>query len=76
MMQSLSENVSNGKIPCPDCKMCQGCSESRCAACRAQSPKRMGTKLSIREQIALFNSINPGLQAGTCKCRFDSGQKS
>jgi hypothetical protein len=45
--------------------MCQGCSDSRCAACcgalaSADRPK----KLSMAEQIALFNSLNPELGAG------------
>lgn len=46
------------KHPCPDCSMCQGCSESRCKACRRVSQNRLVRKLSIQEQIELFNSRN------------------
>jgi hypothetical protein len=61
MKQSLSDNQSPRKHPCPDCKMCQGCSQSRCKSCRAQRPQRR--RLSLQDQIALFNSLNPGLDS-------------
>ena len=41
--------------------MCQGCSESRCYACRSQKERGGAHKLSIQEQIALFDKLNPGL---------------
>ncbi len=48
---------------CPDCHFCQGCSETRCQACR--HVKRLDTgregassKLSLTEQIALYERIN------------------
>ena len=56
------------KHPCPDCKMCQGCSESRCRVCRSERKSTGRPKLSISDQIALFDRLNPGLQA-TCRCR-------
>jgi len=45
------------KHPCPDCTFCQWCSDDRCALClRADSCCRK--KLSIAEQIALYDEIN------------------
>ena len=44
------------KHPCPDCKMCQGCAESRCNLCRDQDGR--GPHLSFVEQIALYERIN------------------
>lgn len=44
------------KHPCPDCRQCQFCSESRCNVCRGQ--KTRPPKLSISEQIALYEKIN------------------
>jgi hypothetical protein len=49
------------KYPCKDCHFCQFCSDARCQSCRS---KRGGTggasgcKLSIKEQIALFEQLN------------------
>ncbi len=57
------------KHPCADCKMCQGCSESRCGSCRLRrNDGRSGRRLSISEQIALFNRINPELEGPPCEC--------
>jgi len=42
--------------PCPDCRMCQGCSETRCHVCRGLGPPE--EHLSIAEQIALYERIN------------------
>lgn len=70
MMQSTKNNNKN---PCPDCKMCQNCSDSRCTACRGDGPPK--GKLSIQEQIALYNKLNPGLTCGSacgCRCLRDS----
>lgn len=38
--------------------MCQGCSETRCRACRAGKSTRVKLKLSVEEQIALYNDLN------------------
>lgn len=49
------------KHPCSDCHFCQGCSESRCQACRGGKNRCQGQparKLSIREQICLYEDIN------------------
>ncbi len=53
------------KHQCPDCHFCQGCSESRCQACRgcrAGDPGPSGRKLSLREQICLYEAINRGME--------------
>ena len=45
------------KHPCPDCHACQWCSEERCRLClKASSGCRK--KLSMAEQIALYESLN------------------
>ena len=49
-------NECNKKLPCPDCKFCQWCSDDRCRMCRGE--KNRGRKLSIAEQIALYEEIN------------------
>jgi hypothetical protein len=47
------------KHPCPDCTCCQWCSDDRCRLClnRKNCGRR---KLSIAEQIALYESLNRG----------------
>jgi len=47
---------SDKKRPCADCKFCQWCSDDRCRICRGE--KGCGKKLSISEQIALYEKIN------------------
>jgi hypothetical protein len=45
------------KHPCPDCRLCQWCSDSRCSTClRTDKPCRR--KLSMAEQIALYEQLN------------------
>lgn len=44
------------KHPCPDCKMCQWCSDDRCRLCLKSGTCRK--KLSMAEQIALFERLN------------------
>lgn len=44
------------KNPCPDCRCCQWCSDDRCRLCLAE--KRPRRKLSLEEQIALYESVN------------------
>jgi hypothetical protein len=48
---------SSKKKRCPDCNYCQGCSQDRCRLCRT-SKKTVSKKLSIAEQIALYERIN------------------
>ncbi len=43
------------KHPCPDCKMCQWCSDDRCRLCLKTG---CGKKMSIAEQIALYEKLN------------------
>ena len=43
------------KHPCPDCKMCQWCSDDRCRLCLRTGCKK---KLSMAEQIELFEKMN------------------
>jgi hypothetical protein len=51
------------KHPCKDCSFCQFCSEARCASCRHLPPT--APKLSIAEQIALYERLNgPDRAAG------------
>ena len=45
------------KHPCPDCRMCQWCSDDRCRMC-LRSGTGCKKKLSIFEQIALFERLN------------------
>jgi hypothetical protein len=49
------------KYPCKDCHFCQHCSDARCHACRdskRSGGRGCGPKLSIREQIAVYEEIN------------------
>ncbi len=45
------------KHPCPDCKMCQWCSDDRCRLC-LRSGTGCRKKLSMAEQIELFERLN------------------
>lgn len=45
------------KHPCPDCKCCQACAETRCRLCRGDGGCA-ADKLSLAEQIALYDRIN------------------
>ncbi len=45
------------KHPCPDCRMCQWCSDDRCRLC-LRSGAGCRKKLSMAEQIALFEQLN------------------
>lgn len=56
-----SGKESGKKHPCPDCHFCQQCGDSRCRRCReAREPGKVpaGCKLSLREQVKLFDEIN------------------
>jgi hypothetical protein len=56
------KDPSGKKHPCPDCHFCQGCSDARCHACRGDKNRQCQTrqcrKLSLREQIALYERVN------------------
>jgi hypothetical protein len=49
------------KHPCPDCCFCQFCAETRCLTCMSERNRGKATackKLSLREQILLFEKVN------------------
>jgi hypothetical protein len=48
------------KHTCPDCLVCQSCSEIRCQTCMSNSKQR-SIPMSIQEQIDLYNKRNDGL---------------
>ncbi|MDD2581850.1 MAG: hypothetical protein PHR66_07650 [Desulfuromonadaceae bacterium] len=49
------------KRPCPDCTCCQWCSDERCRICLNREGCRRRNKLSMTEQIALYDFLNrPG----------------
>ncbi len=52
----VAKKESNKKNPCPDCAFCQLCSESRCNVCK--NNRKNIKKLSLGEQIELYNRIN------------------
>lgn len=45
------------KHPCPDCTFCQWCGDDRCRLCRGMCA-RPRTKLSLAEQVALYEAVN------------------
>jgi len=47
---------SPGRQVCPDCRMCQGCSPTRCQACRKGADRPI--KRSFSEQIKRYEEIN------------------
>ncbi|MFZ3209757.1 MAG: hypothetical protein WA140_13155 [Geobacteraceae bacterium] len=53
---------SEKKHPCPDCHFCQWCSDDRCRLCRGERVCRR--KLSLQEQIALYEAVNRDAGAG------------
>jgi len=54
--------MNEKKHPCPDCSFCQWCSDDRCALClRTDSSCRK--KLSVAEQIALYETVNRKVEA-------------
>ena len=52
------------KHPCPDCRVCQLCSDDRCRLC-LRTDGGCRKKLSLAEQIALYEQIN---QSPTHNC--------
>ena len=47
------------KHTCPDCFSCQWCSDERCRLCLGQACCRRRRKLSVSEQIELYESLKP-----------------
>jgi hypothetical protein len=52
------ENENPKKHPCADCRFCQFCGDDRCHLCLGCG--QAGKKLSMEEQIALYESLNRG----------------
>lgn len=48
------------KHPCPDCEMCQWCSDDRCRLCLRDRQCCRQKRLSLAEQIALYERLNRG----------------
>jgi len=46
------------KHSCEDCKQCQWCSDERCRMCLKHKGGCRKRKLSMAEQIALFEEVN------------------
>lgn len=59
------------KHPCSDCYFCQHCGDDRCSACRgkrSESPGSLCRKLSVKDQILLYERINAqGRQDGNTR---------
>ena len=55
------ENHEHKKHPCPDCGFCQWCGDDRCGLCLKRAQAK-GRKLSLLEQIALYEAVNSGEQ--------------
>jgi len=55
------------KHPCPDCRHCQWCAEERCRLC-LRSTDNCRKKLSMAEQIALFEQINGSGSPKSANC--------
>ncbi|MHC1725077.1 MAG: hypothetical protein AB9866_03490 [Syntrophobacteraceae bacterium] len=53
-----AQNGLPRKHACPDCHFCQLCSDSRCHSCRSQKAEGDCPKLSLSEQIRLYDEIN------------------
>ena len=51
-------NPEAKKHPCPDCTFCQWCGDDRCALCLRSCCGASVKKLSVKEQIALYDEIN------------------
>ncbi len=57
------------KHPCPDCRHCLWCTDTRCSVCLRES-KPCQHKLSQAEQIALYESINRAHQQQKTEVRM------
>ncbi|NVN89685.1 MAG: hypothetical protein HXX11_03705 [Desulfuromonadales bacterium] len=56
------------KHPCPDCTFCQWCSDDRCRLC-LNIEGCCRRKLSLAEQIKLYDDLNSGDMPSTDKKR-------
>ncbi|PLX73794.1 MAG: hypothetical protein C0614_12630 [Desulfuromonas sp.] len=56
-MDSGNRTEKGKKHPCSDCRQCQWCSDDRCRLC-LKSSAGCRKKLSMAEQIALFEQLN------------------
>ncbi|MBT0894660.1 hypothetical protein KI811_12650 [Geobacter hydrogenophilus] len=54
------------KHPCTDCRFCQWCGDDRCSLCLGG--RKRGKKLSLAEQIELFEKVNRGETGGCSGC--------
>ena len=52
---------ANKKHPCPDCRQCQHCSDSRCNVCLGQGRSfSRFSAMSMQEQIDFFEAVARG----------------
>ncbi len=65
-MNSSQADNSLKKHPCADCRVCQWCSDARCASCLGME-KQM-PRLSMSEQIALYERLNREAREDKCTC--------
>lgn len=56
-MPDTGDGFDGKKFPCSDCISCQWCSDDRCRLCRGKCAAS-GRKLTLAEQIELFESLN------------------
>ncbi len=64
------EQVVAKKHPCPDCRFCQMCSDTRCNSCRGGGASgKCGPKLSFDEQIRLYEEVNANDPLFRKKCK-------
>jgi len=59
----MNEDVPK-KHPCPDCTFCQWCSDDRCRLC-LNCEGCCRRKLSLAEQIELYDALNSGTVQST-----------
>ena len=57
------------KNACPDCSFCQLCSDARCNCCRSAKTAGSCSKMSLSEQIRLYDEINANDPLLTKKCK-------
>ncbi len=50
--------ASPRKHDCADCKVCLLCSDARCHCCRDSKNSKSCSKMSMAEQIELYEKIN------------------
>ncbi len=66
---SLADPPPPKKNVCPDCHFCQLCSDARCNCCRSAKTKGSCPKMSLSEQIRLYDEINANDPLLTKKCK-------